>query len=219
MRNFNIEKIGYPKTGNTLVNYLIKTVIPGYEDNPIKGKHGNLSGFYDYWRSVSFHNLIFTIRNYKECFFRNMTEKKYSDLEILDKFEAFLSTPKKKTGYVKILKLFDSYSGPKVCIYYEDLLSIPKKTVFDIFKFLKNNGVIIETERYNNLLDNLDFYLEKSKEEYSHGSFKSDSKSKVFFSNKFSVDVKNKIDECIQSFCPDLFNKYLIRYKECNIWK
>ena len=71
------------------------------------------------------NTLICLVRNYRECI------PKLLNFE-WDKEKV----TRESLAYLDILKKYDEFSGPKILLYYKDLIQRPRKLLFDLSYFL-----------------------------------------------------------------------------------
>ena len=120
-----------------------------------------------------------------------------------------------KTDYISLLKHYDQVGDNAVLIYYEDLITEPKKTLMDVANFID----IPDGEmKVNDYIDNIDAHIEKSLKICGNNSSapitKGDATKLIHHSKILSDAEKRKIDQHLQDNFNPLFEKYLLRYKE-----
>ncbi|NGX39146.1 MAG: hypothetical protein KR126chlam1_00468 [Chlamydiae bacterium] len=145
------------------------------------------------------NQLITTLRNYKEIFFRGSS--------------SFPSQHKMNT-YFSYLKLFESWdSENRMMVKYEDLILRPFEVVKEIGDFLQ-----VSEDRVDQLISEYDIFKENILNSYSNsprtGKSYTRGKSLDFHRQKISPDVLKKVDEVMYRTNPYLFEKYLAHYRE-----
>ncbi len=133
--------ISYNRSGNTWVRYILEylTHYPTwghkkFSINDRMGEKSNITLLYNEPILIKRHeiipdeitendNLIFLIRDYHECIWNSMNCK-------WDKFE------KEFQKYYKLTDFYCKFKGNKILIRYENLISDPKITIFNILQFL-----------------------------------------------------------------------------------
>ena len=68
------------------------------------------------------------------------------------------------SGYIKLIKAYDEFSGTKMLIYYEDLLLNPEREILRIKHFLG-----ISDSRYKTFMNHYDYYAHLSKNPLGRG--------------------------------------------------
>ena len=155
------------------------------------------------------NKLILVLRNYKECFLRHFS--KYTSVllrfrhdrkNILDNNQA--------TYYFKNIEAYDSFSPQnRFLICYEDLISNPKKVIFDLANFLNSSP-----EKASELWNNFDQFKADQLYLYRHfGGSRSKGKSTIFHSKNIEIKKLQKLDTIIKRNYPRYWELYLSRYE------
>lgn len=200
--------LGYPRSGNHWLMYCLKEC---FGNSPYYS-HGNNKNFYEVADKGN-GTYICIVRNYKECIVRH--EDTVSLNKIFSQLQNQLDFVKNdKTDYIAILDWFDKYvDDQKYLIYYEDLILDPKTEMYKIANFVKRTEHNID-----DFIEHLDKHKEQSLKNYNDNIQRTITNGEpnklIYYSKKLSVENKKKIDQHIENNYPELFQKYLIRYKE-----
>jgi len=218
--------LSYPRCANSWLRFCIENIShrPTYPDNDyIKEirKHINVSGDYILRKEHSLYEkdriygkvatnkdvynkskLILLLRNYKECVIKQKQD--YNDV--------ILGQNKSPYNYMENINEYHKWPrDKKLLIYYEDLIMNPKKELLKCVKFLN-----LKEKNLNFFMDKYDFYKKISVESYDLNTQKGSSTKGEhlrYHSINSGIDFKEWDDKIIEKHS-DLFNKYLIRYKE-----
>jgi len=211
--------ISYPRSGTNWINYIISFLTekptPGYgtkknqERYIIDRAHKGFSVIENY------ESVILSIRNYKECLIRNLQEEWFVFQDV-NKFLINKTNIQPAYWYIKNIEAFHNFKKKKFLIYYEDLMISPKETISKLADFLN----LSDSDRLNELIDNIDFHKTLSVEKYqvnkSHKSFTQGDVTKLEFHSQSLLSKKDRIifDDYYQNNYPELFELYLKRYIE-----
>lgn len=156
---------------------------------------------------IEVKNIIFIIRNYKECIHRHIGyESEKWDYQLI--------------RYLNILEQYDLFKGNKIIIYYGDMIKKPRKHIKKIIEFLKCDMNLLDE-----FMSNFDKYKQDSISVYQkganhHSTFRSntngDEKELLYHSNNVNFERLKEMDKIVKDYNLDLFNKYLKRYV-CNV--
>jgi len=161
--------MSYPRSGNTLLRFIIEYLtekptegcwgnvkdVPickwEYEkgvDNPLSHVNGiplyyKSHGLLDF-QDKKISNLIFIIRDYKECLVRNCLVEENFDDELFKR---------EMRQYLELIKIYHSENCPKVHIYYEDLLNKPLEVIKYLHDFLGDKS---NEDNFKRLCENYD---------------------------------------------------------------
>lgn len=264
--------LSYPRSGNTWVRYITENIlqcptigywpdgptraVPSqvnthkyYIDSPIcyKATWGEevdsaskpilKRHFFKDMSPETGDKLLFIIRNHKECILRHT-------MPVIAEFpERFLNVCYEELlSYMQNLQAYDEYPGPKLLVYYEDLLSTPEQQILEIIDFLGENSSPETLERYHKFLKDYGSHTEESRQIYAKNGVPPITNGKselVFYSNlrdpgntspgpPMQVDHRNathdlativnfqtsavKIDTRARHYDENLYVKYLSRY-------
>jgi len=116
--------------------------------------------------------------------------------------------------YFKNIKLFDSYNGLKIAVYYEDLIQNPKVFIRKLGAFM---GVENYDQKVESFMDNFEPHRETSRQLYSANVQKTQTNGKPdsikFHSSNYSQNyLKAQWEKITQYQDPDVL-KYIERYK------
>lgn len=229
--------LSYPQSGNTWLRYCIEVIsqrptirrhatktrwLDLHYANPLAWEVGfeidehkaPIEKLHEYKESLLCHNnesiylnrttdtLIFILRNPKECIARS----EYTSLSAL--LDNLWGNCYKHSIYFENLALFDTWPAErKYLIYYEDLISHPRETLADLLTFLDEPDM-----RLDQFMHEYDAHKNKCLALYpstiSRGS------DPLFHSKKLSPDYRKQVDAWIAEAYPELWHKYLERYRE-----
>ncbi len=228
--------LSYPRSGNTWLRYIIEAVTgrPTLEkrSDGIIAKHDLPLGYWlplgtvfsktPVWKvhhkkwmqemgtfDQQKETLILVVRNYKEVLTRHL--KKQLTAEMLKNPEDRWDST---SLYFENLALFDSWNQERRhLIYYEDLITDPKKVICDLVLFLGCSA-----DKLNLFMEKYEEHRDAGVEVYSkHASSITQGKHPIYHSKNIQHDEKLAIDDFIQKKYPNLFDRYLARYKENEI--
>lgn len=195
--NCEVILLNYPRCGSTFLHYCIQELYGFY----MCKHHGQSKKF---WDEGPF-NLIFMIRNYKECIPRQVGTKNLNS--ILNHCKNAEAT----FDYISVLRYYDEVKTKKMIIYYEDFITDTEKTLREVVEFLKQFDM--EPNNLEGFLENLEEHRTISIQKYRPGS-QSGGDKLLFHCNNISDENKKKIDDHLIKNHSELFDKYLTRYKE-----
>ena len=189
--------LNYPRCGSTFLHYCIQELYGLY----MCKHHGQSKKF---WKEGPF-NLIFMIRNYKECIPRQTRSKE------LHRILSHCRNAEATFDYISVLRYFDEVDSKKMIIYYEDFIIDTEKTIREVVEFL--NEFDMQPADLDRFLDNIEQHRANSLKKYIPGSVSGGNKL-IFHSNDISGEIKKKIDKHLMDNYGYLYNKYLKRYEE-----
>lgn len=149
----------YPRSGNSAIGYYIRFLydkltlgIKGTDNRDKNPKFASKiltrkAHFLHQVNIKELEKLIVVIRDYKECIvshFKRDSKNKDNLTTYFDKHFKY---------YSDIIKLYHKYDGPKIFIYYEDLLKNTKTELEKLIDFLG-----LKTDKLDELIDNLDYH-------------------------------------------------------------
>lgn len=141
---------GFPRSGNTWLNYIVTTLLDGKE--PIEKEIVKSNHRFSLIQSNKTPILI--VRDYKECMPRHFG---YKDIENKD-FKKLSKSGYKFSLYIKNLQDYDKIFDKALLVYYEELMKYPNNEILRIGKFIdKEKNVPI-------FLENYEFHKNKSLE-------------------------------------------------------
>jgi len=222
-----VHMLAYPRSGNNWVTYCleemasIKTIgcSPDYtcpctrrkhrKDIIVARSHGHRQHELD-TIAASNAGLILLLRNYKECIVR------HTGSETLDPVRQQMQDAAPvadNTDYIHILRFYDEYEGPRLLIYYEDLITNPRPELEKLLRFVGS----FEDRTLDKFMDDWQKNQARSIKNYSSISYsatKGDAKTLRFHSSKFSREELSELDNWVEQEHPGLFDRYLSRYRE-----
>jgi hypothetical protein len=180
-------------------NAIGKDLIPGLDCNKpaicLKRHHIHLPQ--DNWTGQE--SFILIVRDFKECILKHLPPGKQTH----DRFKIDVRE------YVRLLKFYDTYSGPKMLIYYEDLMNYPGRELLRVKNFWD-----LDSDRYNAFMNNYKKHKEIMLEQY-HGKkvhLSSRGERLKFHQNMAKQSKLNHLNNEARSYA-DIYIKYLKRYK------
>ena len=201
--------LGYPKSGSNFLNYCIEEL---YGSRLILS-HGHHNQWLSKHQLADF-NLIFMLRNYKECIPRLSKQHHHCcpgrfPQPIFQCDTRFISHAEE---YLELLKHYDELEKDKMLVYYEDFILDPVATLEEVVKFLKNFDWFVSEEIKQLFYDNIEMHRK-----ISYGtpeSRNSDGKTLIYHSYKISAVHRINTDNYIKKYYSHLWEKYLKRYEE-----
>lgn len=170
------------------------------------------------WQDPQENKLILIIRDYKESILRMFSNfsyikdvigKKHNDpiFNILPPFYGVI------TWYFENLEYFEQFKGEKFLVYYEELLLQSENVYRNILSFLNASDQFLE-----DFMNELELHKDVCLNYYDSKSFGSETKGKnlKFHSKKIKEEELIEFDQLVQDNYPNLWEKYLSRYKESN---
>ena len=138
--------IGYPRSGSTLVQFLLNYASPPVVTTKLHG-HDLINSGLD---AIHDGELLLLIRNYKECIMSHLTRD--DDQHDVSKIkEAFRQ-------YIKVLEVYEASICKKHWIYYEELVTDPATTLQGVANYFDYN--------MKRVIEELDYYLAASRRSY-----------------------------------------------------
>lgn len=212
--------LSYPRSGSTWVRYIIEffsgrpTEGMSPKDNYISKRIGDLetSGkpiiYKKHHMTANPHKedekLIVLIRNPVEAITRHRLGK--IDAQ---QFWEDTSNVEAKIDYIFILGVFEKWKGPKLLVYYEDLMSDPKKQISRMLDFLD-----INQDKLDDFITNIDTHVNNGVSAYSSHDQGSVTKGKdsLHHSKKIGKHLSEFLLMYLRDRYPTIFGKYLSRY-------
>ena len=231
IREENVFLLSYPSSGNTWMRYCIEFItkrptgeapylFPMQKENcymncPLTNNF-SLGVDYDAHPVIKIHDiserlsqgdndyLLVLVRDYKEAFLRNQEHDDFKESL------ALLKNPENR--YLRALRAYRQWpEDRKILLYYEDLIQFPEETFHQLADFFQVDHEIISL-----FLQDFDFHRNNAITIYERDQSNSFSKGKdVHYHGKFlTIEQKKEFDFVCEEMEPELFNSYLIRYKE-----
>lgn len=228
----DLSILSFPSSGKHWLLYMLDVVLSlglRYEiigvtsfsiSDLITISHSHLCCYGDIEPLVNSSGNIFLLRNYKENVIK-FAER--HDLGKLDSFKRYIDfkEPLRDTpvqSYMRLVNEFDKMDKPKIIVYYEDLIQSPKSEIIRILDWVRG---------YYNLqysaddIDEFIFNIEYHKAAGRAFHLKNVGNPKdllsmgepIFHSKMLCAELKGSVDAYLEDTYPELFNKYLIRYK------
>lgn len=154
--------------------------------------------------------VILIIRNFKDCYVSHI--KNHSSSITKDPVEAIHWGITNQPYFFTNIETFDKVAEEKkLLIYYEDLLSNPEKEIARVMEFLCGKS---DPEIIKNFCDKLQEHQKASLIAYGYKKKPLEKATKINqHSSKIPVKELRKIDERVKKEFPDIWKKYLLRYK------
>ena len=116
----------------------------------------------------------------------------------------------KAEEWMEILRRYDKYTGPKLLVYYEDLISRPKNTVEKIQDFMTDG--LADGQRYLEFFKNYDLHKQNSIDFYKNtngGESFTKGEISIHHSERFSMLEKKEIDSIFKDLDKEIYEKYV----------
>jgi hypothetical protein len=159
----------------------------------------------------SYSSVILSVRNYRECLLRHHPqwwEKSRSVKEFLSVDPA--DPEQKPRWFIENLVAFDSFDGPKLLVYFEDLQRCPS-VLLTVSDFLG-----LDRARAERFVANVDYHYRRSVDSYVRGGHESattESRDLSLHSrSKLAGTQAQEFDDYYRSEYPRIFATYLDRY-------
>jgi len=157
-----------------------------------------------------YSKVILLLRDFKECLLRHNKDEWLS----LNNVEQFLDAQDFQQPcewYIKNIEAFDNFKGPKLLLYYEDLMQSPANEFTKLAVFLS-----LSEEVVSRFIDNIDKHFHASVAAYTAGGHASETaktKDLQAHARKLLTDEqKNEFDRYYLRKYPSLTQEYLKRY-------
>jgi len=143
-------------------------------------------------------SIILIVRDYKECILKHLSPKMRTENLLKENIR----------GYTRLLRYYDEHKGKKILVYYEDLMTHPRKELSRIKDFLD-----LDDKRHNEFMDNYNEHKEKMLKHYHGGKVRFSSRGEKFkFHQRMAESTTiNSLKSEIRIYRA-LYNKYLKRY-------
>jgi len=223
--------LSYPRSGNTWFRYCVEAITKrrthGYLQQEAGHFDRNHLGSYvdlgvnengpdiltkrhavEQLNGKNVDKLILIVRNYKEVLIRHRMDNwndKF-DLKFL-RNSCFGKVSTSSRNYATIIKYFDEFKGPKMILYYEDIITDLKAVLEKTSEFLGTGQ-----DNIDEFMLNLDSHKENSLKIY--GASQTKGNTTEYHSKILSIEEKKNWDRALKEFDKDLYSKYLQRYKE-----
>lgn len=220
--------LSYPRSGNTWIRYFVEevsgnptgqaTITDSLSNKPknnailhkgskkpmILLKRHRFDNPWDNWDEKK-DTIIVLVRNYRESIIRNALEQREkSGMRQCNSPEYH----KRAVGkYMHVLDVYNSWSGNKMMLYYEDMILKPFVSFSKIKDFLGLNE-----EKTKNFCSNYNYHKNNSTKQYKYGSVTSGQKDKLNFHSNNCKKAAADIEKIVLMY-PDELLKYIERYK------
>ena len=220
----------FPRSGQNFFHYFIQ----GVSERPICAFNGMIHSLphmthdlkkspfyvmhnlYQIWKVPSKTNkYIALVRNYKECFIREMKAQKLSYTNPSQLLDLKINSHTFLEIYLGILKLYDRWKPEnRLLVYYEDVVKSPEMVAKKLAKFLNEPESNAETfiKQYDEICQcAIRYYNTIQKKE---GGSMTKGKSLIHHSESLCQKELVEFDELMRTHCGDIFDKYLNHYAE-----
>lgn len=211
--------LSYPRSGNSWLRYIIEALT----GRPSLGNPGGDPALDPYTRlkelkvdpeavpaAVKRHELrdmeeadaqrplIVAVRNYKECIIRDRYSLEESNLPF--------DLEEQSRLYMDTIAYYTGHPGPKLLIFYEDLLDEPVVAITGLARLLD-----VPEETCNRFLERYEEHRDRSIQNYpSHTK----GRAKIYHSLGLSPLERRAWDRQVRELNPALYDRYLTRYRE-----
>jgi hypothetical protein len=155
--------------------------------------------------------VLLLLRDYRECLLRQ-NPKAWRRMGDVFRFLQTKSLAQPPEWYVDNLQAFDRFAGPKLVIYYEDLITQPGVEISKITGFLE-----LDRKKAAELIKDYGKHEKSALQNYLDGGHQSvttrSSGLGFHATTHLTAGQRREFDRFYQKHYPDLFNKYLCRYQ------
>ena len=209
--------ISYSRSGTNLVSYIIATisskeVLDGFTKDPnnqiyiVDRAHNGAK------RVKHYSKIILLLRNYKECIVRHHGIERINEFQSI---KSFLQDKKRQTSlwYANNVISFHKFKGPKIVLYYEDLILQPARSIHKLSTFLD-----LDMNESKKFIENIDDHYSISLNKYTqkgHKSFTKNFNQAIgIHESKLKDQDKEAFDIFFKNVCgEEVYRQYLIRYE------
>ena len=212
--------ITYSRSGTNWLRYVIELL----SGRPTPG-HERLHGGDDFvvdrahqgYRVASeYQRIILVVRNYKESLVRHSIDEWTANKDGSHRMDVvgFLED---KSGrqppewFIENIRAFDAFTGDKLLLYYEDLMTEPESELRKLIEFLD-----LPRDGVGDLFANLDEHRQRSVDLYrqNQASYTEGDANKLSQHSDalLSDDEKRAFDDYYADRYPELFRRYLSRF-------
>jgi len=162
----------------------------------------------------NYKKVLLIIRDYRECLIRQ-NQILWDKHKNVEKFLNDQKSQQPASWYIDNIKAFDKFSGEKLLIYYEDLITTPDREIQILFDFLN-----IKKSRLIVLLRNIDNVKRESIAAYTknklHLSITRGEKNKLTYhaNANLTIQQQKEFDLFYKNNYVNIFEKYLSRYEK-----
>jgi len=204
----------YSRSGTNWVRYIIEVI----SDRPTPGQlrvHRGGNFYIDrahraFPVMAQYPSVVLLLRDYRECLLRHHLELWHTQPDV----SAFLgneSIDQPPEWYIRNIAAFDAYSGPKMLLCYEDLLSDPHTRITALIAFLG-----LDRSRGTGFLHDYDHHFRTSVAAYTrfgHQSLSTPSNNLRYHADSvLNMNEQRSFDDYYREHYPGLAARYLKRY-------
>lgn len=154
--------------------------------------------------------LIFILRDYMECIVRHHDGN--VSIEVILSNLCGGQVIEERVDYICCLDFFHRYLGPKILVYYRDLIMNPREQLDKVLKFMG----LYDEQRLVTFMSEFDGHVKKSIKNYVRFSYSAtEGKAELLHYHSSSVPYADrvKIDLWLKDTHPCLYDTYLARFK------
>jgi hypothetical protein len=226
IQNEPVILLSFPRSGNTWIRYCIEYITKRPTGNPYtfakdpreKSINSPLGNSFDLGVNLKkpivikdhgcgdfplneANYLIFVVRDYKECLIRNTVSYQAALDSLLEPNSLFMNN----------IKIYDRWDSKKrLFLYYEDIITNLEASLLKIADFFQEGH-----ENIQPFLDDIERHKKNALEIYDQaGGSVTKGKDLHFHANKLTQFQRLQLDEACENNDPELYQKYLIKYKE-----
>ena len=191
--------LSYPRCGRSWLCYIVRLLTDKVTDGLDAPRDDAILSVTHNDNQIShIHNsipLVLLLRNYKECIQRHCQQRPDGECQ--------------HGNYWRNVIAFDGYEGPKLVLYYEDLICEPRKTVELLASFMS-----IAKEKVDDFYHDYETHRLKSMAGYHPGCQTSGTADGLLWHSR-SMTPEDGIawDKMLMERDVDIFDRYLRRYK------
>ena len=157
--------------------------------------------------------LLLVIRNYKECIVRKVLQMDDPSFTPSKLRNCVVNNEADFRQYMDNLSYYNAWPNDetKLIIYYEDLISQPRVEISKILDFFGEQDADVD-----GFFADYDTWMQKIMNSYKkqHGTqYSSGGNKEIYHSKNFPVSILQEIDQSIENRYPELWEKYLNRYR------
>ncbi len=157
-----------------------------------------------------YSKVILVVRDYRECLIRHHTALWRDTLDVASFLEA-TDVYQPPSWYIENIAAFDAFDGPKLLVYYEDLVGEPEKPIRELSQFIG-----FDRGRTEEFITTLEERKAASLVAYQRRDHTSETNGSADFGHHAKKNLSSvqaaEFDEYYRISYPELFALYLERY-------
>lgn len=209
--------VSYSRSGTNWIRYIIEYLSGKPTPGQLRLYKGKRNKFFidrahcGFEVMHQYNKVILIIRDYRECLLRHNHEL-WSKTNDVKTFLEDQTVKHPASWYIQNIQSFDEFTGDKIVLYYEEILSDPSSQIPGLCDFLD-----FPRDRCIEFLNNLPEHSKKSVSAYTSTTHTSETKLNPtnfrFHATKNLTPAQQlEFDQYYQEHYPDLFEKYLFKY-------